>query len=67
MRISTVGETIESSSRSPNILDIPFQALEQLTGFRFNSTQEWIDWFEANHERLRLSPDGESRLIVSSD
>lgn len=48
------------------ILDFHFQILEGLTGLRFSSTQEWIDWFEANHERLRLSSDGE-RLIVSSE
>lgn len=52
-----------SDGGSPDMLDVPFQALEQLTGLRFSSAQEWIDWFDANHERLRLSPDGE-RLIV---
>lgn len=54
------------SESAPSILDIPFESLEHLTGLRFSSAQEWIDWFEANHERLRLSPDGE-RLIVSSE
>lgn len=55
-----------SGDGSPEILEPHLQSLEQLTGLRFSSTQEWIDWFEANQERLRLSPDGE-RLIVSSE
>jgi hypothetical protein len=48
------------------MLDFHFQILEGVTGLPLRSTQEWIDWFDANHERLRLSPDGE-RLIVSSE
>ena len=55
-----------SGDGPPEILEPHLQALEQITGLRFSSTQEWTDWFDANHERLRLSPDGE-RLIVSSE
>ena len=54
----------EASSRAS--LTSPSRSLEQLTGLRFSSAQEWIGWFDAHHERLRLSPDGE-RLIVSSE
>ena len=49
-----------------DLRDWHFNTLERLTGVKLNSIQEWSDWFDANHERLRLSPDGE-RLIVSSD
>ena len=55
-----------SGDEPSEILDFHFQALEGVTGLRFSSTQEWIDWFDTHHERLRLSPDGE-RLIVSSE
>lgn len=35
------------------------KSLERMTGERFEEPEEWIGWYERNHDRLRISPDGQ--------
>jgi len=39
------------------------RTLEDYTGLYFDDPEQWIHWWEENHERLRLAPDGRHVIV----
>jgi len=44
-------------------IDTSMRTLEDYTGVSLDSPEQWIRWWEENHDRLRLAPDGRHVIV----
>ncbi len=42
---------------------VPDGNMRQLEDYTFDDPEQWIRWWEENHERLRLTPDGRHVIV----
>ena len=51
------------AASAPRLGSPRMQELEDYTGLFFYYPEQWVRWWEENHERLRIAPDGRHLIV----